>query len=107
MRAAVNTPPPHCYSRRRASATLLDVRHVFDHAPQRRLPTLAAELRARPVAAAARRPARRPAVSAAAPTCGAASGTEIGSSSDKLAGCTYLWSRLICALEYHLVFGQW
>ncbi|XP_066348094.1 uncharacterized protein [Miscanthus floridulus] len=73
MRAAVNTPPPHCYSRRRTSATLLDARHVFDHVPQRRLPTLAAELRARPVAAAARRPARRSAASASAPTCGAAS----------------------------------
>jgi len=78
MRVAVNTPPPHCYSRRRASATLLDARHVFDHVPQRPLPTLAAELRARPVAAATRRPAQRSAASAAAATCGPASGTEIG-----------------------------
>lgn len=78
MRAAVNAPPPHCYSRRRASATLLDARHVFDHVPQRRLPSLSAELHARPVAVAARRPARRTAAVAAAPTCGAASGTEIG-----------------------------
>lgn len=91
MRAAVNSPPPHCYSRRRASATLLDARHVFDHVPQQRLPNLAAGLRARPVAAAAWRPARRSAASAAARTCGTVSGTEMGSflglahSSDRLA----------------------
>jgi hypothetical protein len=67
MRAAVSAPAPHCYSRRRA--TLLDARHVFDHAPQRRLPPMSAGLRA----AAFRRPARRSAVSAFAPACRAAS----------------------------------
>jgi len=76
MRAAVSAPPPHCCSSRRA--TLLDARHVFDHVPQRRLPPLAA--RAQPAAAAAaRRLARRSAVSAFAPACrAAASGTRTG-----------------------------
>ncbi|CAN6249134.1 unnamed protein product [Urochloa humidicola] len=75
MRAAVSSPSPHCYSRRRGSATLLDARHVFDHMPQRRLPSLSAGLRAEPSAevTAARRPARRMAVSAFAPASRAAS----------------------------------
>lgn len=109
MRAAVNTPPPRCYSRRRASATLLEARYVFDHVPQRRLPSLAAELRARPAAVAARRPARRSAASAAAPTCGAASGTEIGSCSWFTPFfCMRLTLELprLCT-EDRLVFGQW
>ncbi|RLM75669.1 uncharacterized protein C2845_PM15G12350 [Panicum miliaceum] len=70
MRAAVSSPPPHCYSSHRA--TLLDARHVFDHVPQRRLPPLAACLRAQPAAAATRRPALRSAMSAFAPACRAA-----------------------------------
>lgn len=76
MRAAVSSPSPHCCSRRRG--TLLDARHVFDHAPQRRLAPLSAGHRAEP-AAAARRPARRLAVSAFSPACRAASsGTKAG-----------------------------
>ncbi|GJN02522.1 hypothetical protein PR202_ga19883 [Eleusine coracana subsp. coracana] len=72
MRAAVSSPSPHCLPRRRV--TLPDARHVFDHVPQRPVPPLAAGIRAQPLAAstAARRPARRSAVSAA-PTCSAAS----------------------------------
>lgn len=71
MRAAVSSPHPRCYSRRRAA--LLDARHVFDHMPRRRLPPLAAGLRAQPAGMAARRPARRSPVSVVAPACRAAS----------------------------------
>ncbi|KAJ1271605.1 hypothetical protein BS78_06G140200 [Paspalum vaginatum] len=71
MRVAVTSPPPRCCSRR--GARLLDARHVFDHMPQRRVPPLAAGLRAQPAAAASRRPVRGSPVSVAAPSCRSAS----------------------------------
>jgi hypothetical protein len=75
MRAAVSSPAPQCLSRRRT--TLLDARHVFDHVPQRRVPPLAAALRTQPADAsvAARKRARRSALSAA-PICSATPGTK-------------------------------
>jgi hypothetical protein len=75
MRGAVSSPAPQCLSRRRT--TLLDARHVFDHVPQRRVPPLAAALRTQPADAsvAARKRARRSALSAA-PICSATPGTK-------------------------------
>ena len=101
MRAAVSAPPPHCYSSHRA--TLLDARHVFDNVPQRRLPPLAA--RAQPAAAAARRPARRSAVSAFAPACrAAASGTRTGAFISCLPALFQISLLAYCSLHV-LTFG--
>ncbi|KAG8082425.1 hypothetical protein GUJ93_ZPchr0014g47171 [Zizania palustris] len=70
MRAAVSSPAPHCYARRRRGVTLRDARYVLDHMPQRRAPPHAAGLRAPASSAAARRlPPPPPRVAERAAAC--------------------------------------